>query len=219
MSDQDLFQKEGTPAATPADPNQILALVKREDGTQKYATLEDLAKGAAHAQDHIKKLEAEIASMKEGREKTALEAILEKLAPPAAQAPATPAAQPTGVKLEEVEAVVQRLKAKELAEANAKSIRDELIKVAGSEEAAATLLHDKATASGLSTVELSALAAKSPAAARKLLGLGEQPNLPARTTPSVSGHMPGTEPPRKRVMLGGASTADTLAAFRKHKPQ
>lgn len=219
MSDQDLFQKQDTPAPTPADPNQILALVKREDGTQKYATLEDLAKGAAHAQDHIKKLEAEIAAMKEGKEKTALEAFLEKIAPPAAPAPAQPTAQPTGVKLEEVEAVVRKLKEKEQAEANAKSIREELIKLAGSEDAAAKLLHDKATASGLTTVELSALAARSPAAARKLLGLGEQAAPPARTTPSVSGHAPGTEPPRKRIMLGGASTADTVEAFRKHRPQ
>lgn len=219
MSDQDLFQKkDDAPPATP-DVNQLLDLVKREDGSRKYNTLEDLVKGTTHAQEHIKKLETELQALKEGKEKAALEAILEKLQPPASPPPATPAA-PTAVPLDVIEQAVTAIEAKKIATANSNAIKADLIKVAGSEAAAATLFQEKAAGLGLSTSDLSALAAKSPAVVRKLLGIGEQDRAPTKTHPSiVPGALPPSDAPRKRVMLGGATSAEQVEAFRKHRPQ
>lgn len=219
MSDQDIFPQDkpqDTPPATP-DVNQLLDLVKREDGSRKYNSVEELAKGAAHAQSYIQELQTKLKALEEGKEKATLDAILEKLQSPP-PAPATPAV-PSEVPLDAVEKAVLTIKARETAAANAASIKDELIKVAGSEQAAAKAFHDAAQSVGLSTVELSALAAKSPQAVRAILKLEKQ-SAPTKTTSTVvpSG-VPSTDPQRKRVMLGGASTQDLIAALKKHKPQ
>lgn len=75
MSDQELFgNEEGTqtpPATPPADTNtpyDLLGSIKNADGTQKYKTQEDVAKGHDFAQSHIKTLEAEMATLKADNE-------------------------------------------------------------------------------------------------------------------------------------------------------
>ena len=221
MSDPDLFPKkdEVTPPAVP-DVNQLLELVKREDGTRKYNSVEELAKGAAHAQEYIKTLTEKLKAIEEGKEKAALEKILETLSTPA-PAPVVPAAPAPVVTpdLAMIEQAVQRIDAKKKAEANAEAIKADLIKAAGSEAAAAQLFHDKAASVGLTTVDLSVLASKSPEAARKILGLGDSTKAPTKTTGTVfPSNVPTIPEKGPRVMLGGATSQQLVDAFRKHKP-
>src|SRR5574343_534016 len=91
MSDQDATLNKDTPPQN-SSLDDLLAGIKREDGTQKYATPEDALKSLPHAMEHIKRLEEENKALKEGRDKTAVEKLLEqvnvKQAPPAATPPA-----------------------------------------------------------------------------------------------------------------------------------
>ena len=219
MSDQDLFPVVPATPPPPPQADQLLDLVKREDGTRKYQTLEDLAKGAAHGQAHIAQLTAELAALKEGKDKSALEAIMAKLDTPAVVPAVTPAA-PTGVSLDEVERAVSVIEAKRVAAANAGAIKADLVKAAGSEDAAGKLFQERAAAAGLTTADLSALAAKSPAAARKLLGLEDSTRATVKTSGSISTSVvPNTDAPRPRVMMGGATSAQLVDEFRRHKPK
>lgn len=218
MSNQDMFPNDppNTPPAAPA-VDQLLDLVKREDGSRKYNSVEELAKGAAHAQSYIQELQTKLKALEEGKEKTALDAILEKLQ--SGSAPAAAPAPVSEVPLDAIEKAVLAIKAREAAEQNASKIKEELIQSAGSEQAAAKAFHDAAQSVGLSTVELSALAAKSPQAVRAILKLEKTKAPPKGGSTIVPSGVPDTEPQRKRVMLGGASTSDLIAALKKHTPQ
>ncbi len=219
MSNPDMFPQDPALATPPAAPdvNQLLDLVKREDGSRKYNSVEELAKGAAHAQSYIQELQTKLKALEDGKDKSALDAILEKLQSPPV-VPAAPAVS-TEVPLDAVEKAVLSIEARKAAERNAASIKEALVQAAGSEQAAAKAFHDAAQSVGLSTVELSALAAKSPQAVRAILKLDKQ-SAPAKTGSTiVPSNVPATDPQRKRVMLGGASTSDLIAALKKHTPQ
>lgn len=220
MSDQDMFP-ENKDSATP-QPEDLLKLVTREDGTPKYATLEDLAKGAAHAQTHLatvlaekRELEAKLKALEEGKEKAAVEKALENLEN---KQPAP--TQPAGVSKEDLLALLEDVEKERAARANVDVMKSDLVRFAGSEEAASKLFKEKAASIGVDTGTLTALAAKSPAAVRKLLGIEDKPSTPSKGASTVrTTGMPEPQPERKRVMLGGATSADIVEAFRKHKPQ
>lgn len=199
-------------------PEDLLDIVTREDGSRKYQTLEDLAKGAAHAQAHIATLTQELEALRTGKDKSALEKLLNQETPVTPVVPAV-ANQPQAVSIDDVEKAVLAITARNTAQANANAIKADLIKLAGSEEAAAKLFQDKAAQAGLTVQDLTDLAAKSPVAARAILGTTAQA-APSKTHSSIStGTIPAIEEPRTRVMLGGATTSQLVEAFRKHKPK
>lgn len=220
MFDQNVEPKKDDAAPAPAWED-LLKQVTREDGSQKYSTPEDLVKGTIHAQNHIKTLEQELRQKEEElkaiiekREKTAVEKALER----DGDDKQTPAV--VGLTEKDVLALLTQVESKKQQDANVAQVRQALVAEAGSEEAAAKLFAEKAAASGLDTGTLTALAAKSPEAAKRLLGLnGKQtaPEKQVRGTITPSG-MPKAAPERKRILLGGATSRDMTEAWNRHKP-
>lgn len=217
-----MFDQDETPKETPSDApawEDLLKQVTREDGTQKYNSPEELVKGAIHAQNHIKTLEQErqalserLKALEEGREKTAVEKALEK--------PNEPVPTVVGLTEQDVLALLSQVESKKQQDANVDAVRKAVIEAAGNEEAAARLFAERATAAGLDTGTLTALAAKSPEAAKRLLGITEKAppqSKQVRSTITPS-NLPKQEPERKRVMLGGVGTRDVVSEWNRHRP-
>lgn len=222
MSDQDndMFKtppEGGTPTAN-TNPENPLDLVKREDGSRKYASEVELAKGYINAEAHIKSLQQKLDELQSGKAKTAVEAALEQVLAERAKGGEPPPA--SGLSEEAVIALLERVNAQKAAETNVSSIREELVKQAGGADAASKLFKEKAAELGISTSDLTALSGRSPAAVRKLLGLGEKQHAPSKGGSTIIPQgLPRTEPERKRILLGGATTADILSEWNACKPQ
>lgn len=168
-----------TQTAAPINPlATLLADIKNETGAQKYATTEDALRGAAHAQEYIRTLQrekadadAKLAALTATGDRTAeLERTLADLMQKVNK-PAEPATNvPTG---DDIAAIVAKTlesrSAAEKAKANQDAVATALLKQFGTE--AESKYNSAAQELGLTPQEFNELAAKSPKAVLKALGV------------------------------------------------
>lgn len=204
MADQSIFDNNQNPQATPvtststpspADKLQdLLSQIKNENGEQKYKTVEDALVGLSHSQAFIKTLreeksalEAQFNEVKPVAEKvTELERVVLELTKPSQQAPtsASPLSEDAVAKL--VETTLTKRQQEEIAKKNLTSVVDVVKQEFG--DKAEEVFYSKAAEIGLSRAEINSLAARTPQAALKLIGVsGRQSTTTFKpTTPSVN---------------------------------
>lgn len=195
MSDQPtIFGSNPNPPAanpaTPANPQNadpyatLLGMIVNEQGTQKYNSIEDALKGAAHAQQYIAQLKAEKAELeskvqnvqvdvsKQAELERTVQELLSRQSSAAPANPAAPAVDPNAI-ADLVNKTLEQRTAAERAQANQKEVVTQLMAKFGAEAEA------KYTAAaqelGLTVAEMNEFAAKSPKAVLKALGVSEQP--------------------------------------------
>lgn len=199
MSDQTIFDQTNTQPVTTATPtNQnppvdnsadLLKLIVNEKGEQKYKTIQDAIIGLQHANSHIQTLlnekrqvEQDVASLRTAAEKVAeLERVVSELtkAPPQA----TPAAiDPIQIQ-ELVSQAISETKTKEEQKQNTSVVVNAAKQTFG--EKAEELFYSRAQDVGLSREQINSLAASSPQAALKILGLASQSGSPTPTQKTV----------------------------------
>jgi len=211
VSDPTSIFNNQTPPATPDNQNTggsntpnggspdqlvtLLAQIKNDRGEQKYKSVEDALNALKHSQDYIPQLsdklrqqEQELAEAKAAAAKIAqLEQTLLQLTqnntPPAATPPV-----PAGLSKEEIaELVSNTLTAKQteaVAKENLSKVVSTLTQSFG--DKAEEVFYGKAKELGMSVTEINSLAAKSPVAAFKLLGIGESKGAPAPAAGSIN---------------------------------
>ena len=201
MSDPTIFngnQPTGTPPVNPAatqsdDPNAtLLEMILNEQGQKKYNTVQDALKGAAHAQAYIANLKQELADAKRLADeavsakaaKDELERTVQDLlnrqssnSPASTTLPAT--LDPDKI-AELVEQTLSRKSIAEQAKANQGAVVAKLTEVFGAE--AEAKYKEAAAELGLSTQALDEMAAKSPKAVLKALGVDDKAVATTRPT-------------------------------------
>jgi hypothetical protein len=212
MSDQD-------ESVSPPQPNldDLLNGIKREDGTPQYSTVEDALKSLPHAIEHIKRIEEENRNLKEGKEKTAVEKLLEQMSkaqPPPTVQPAVEA--PKGLGVDDVKKILEQERQAVQAKGNLDSFGNVLKdKYQGK---AVEILQAKAQELGVQVDFISNLAKTSPRAALELLGIRDvAPSQPVQkntgTVVSPQGK-PNTQE-RASPFRVGSSDKDLLAEWRR----
>lgn len=230
MPDQDIFDenKVEDKDKAPAEPtnsggeegdkeeeaDKLLSLITNEDGTPKYKTLEDMAKGAAHAQKHIQTLEKELhdASVL-GNPTEKIEELLD-----AVKASASGKGESEGnasaMKPEDVLGIVKDyltdVKAAESRESNIASVTTVFKDRYGKD--ASEKLYGKAEDLGFSKEEINRMIATNPKAALKVLG-EEAPKK--KTTDPVggngavdTGHFRQAPPSAPKTVMGYTSSKE-----------
>lgn len=199
MSDQTIFDQTNTQPVTPATPtNQpssgdnvadLLKLIVNDKGEPKYKTIQDALVGLQHANAHIQTLvtekrqvEQEKLSLQTAAEKVAeLERVVSELtkAPPQA----TPAVvDPTQIQ-EMVSQAISATKTQEVQKQNTSVVVNAAKQTFG--EKAEEMFYSRAQDVGLSREQINALAASSPQAALKILGLASQSGSSTPTQKTV----------------------------------
>lgn len=184
MSDQDLFdddkgknentdssktnQEAGSVENTSED---LLKTVLNENGEPKYSTVEDLAKGAANAQDHIKNLEAELATLRDkGNASDKLDELMEAVKESKGSGQGDE--NTSTMKPEDVLGIVKDYltdtKAAESRETNISTVTSHFKSRYGKD--ASEKLYGKAEDLGFSREEINRMIANNPNAALKVLG-------------------------------------------------
>lgn len=231
-AEETIFAQEPTQTPTPTEepkPQEptstndafadLLASIKAEDGRQKYSDVESALKSLPHANEHISKLEQEMAQLREelGKRATAEEIMskLEAQAQPSTETPSEPA-----VDLSQIEQLVDKrlnsVEQKRIATNNISSVTSKMSEVYG--DKAEQVFYSAGQEAGLSPAELNALAAKSPVAALRLVGVDTKTpaSIPAKTTSTVNTEAlstNGQDVPSAKVPKG-ASTNDMVNAWR-----
>ena len=199
MSDQTIFDNTNTQPVTPATPtNQptptdnaadLLKLIVNEKGEQKYKTIQDAIIGLQHANNHIQTLlnekrqvEGEAATLRTAAEKVAeLERVVAELSKNPPQA--TPAVvDPTQIQ-EMVSQAISATKTKEVQQQNTSVVVNAAKQTFG--DKAEEMFYSSAQDVGLSREQINALAASSPQAALKILGLASQSGSSTPTQKTV----------------------------------
>lgn len=227
MSDQDIFDK-AEPAAKPVDApaanplDDLLKGIVNEQGQPKYKSVEDALKSVPHKEQHISKLEQELAEVRAELAKRAT--VEEVVAKVVANKPTdTPAGT---VDLAAIEQIMERkafealstMQQQQVAKANRVAVSKALAEKFGSEDKAAEALAQKANELGLPPQELGRMASYSP---RAVLAYFEaaSPAIPAKPAGTVAPPTSTPTPAKQFSMLAPGSTKDVLAEFRRHKPQ
>lgn len=191
MSDPTIFNENPTaaPSASQAanptqnDPNvNLLSMILNEQGQQKYTNVTEALKGAAHAQTYISELKRQLAEAQAAADaaKTSAEkqaelerTVQELLAKQNQNTPSNPSEILDPAKLAElVEQTLDRRTAAQKAKDNQSHVASELVKVFG--EKAEEKYNEAAKELGLSVAEMNDMAAKSPKAVLKALGVAAQ---------------------------------------------
>jgi len=187
---------------------------------KKYANVEAALASLPHAQEHITKLESENAQVREQltRSKTAEEFLAEVKKTNTVE---TVEAQPVPeVDLSVVEQMVANTitanEAQKVAQDNTKAVVDKLTAHYGSKEKAEEVYIEQATALGLGLAGLNQLAATSPDAVYKMLGLASGGSSNVHTTSTVNTEALGTqtkEPVAAPTIMAGATYKDSINAW------
>jgi hypothetical protein len=172
---------EATPAPSASPYDNLLGMIVNEQGEQKYKSVDEALKGAAHAQAYIQKvqqekaaLEAELnaaraSSSKEAELERTLQELLAKQGQPAAPTPAA------SVNPDDVASLVMKQiearNAETAAKANQTSVATAFVEKFGAE--AEAKYNAAAQELGLTVAELNAMAAKSPKAVLKAIGFAD----------------------------------------------
>lgn len=148
-----------------------LKLISNEDGSQKYANVEEALKGGVHAQTHISTLEKELKDLREKEDKdVGMEKILEALK---GKTEGKPDDATKGVTKDDIADVVTQLMANRetvtTEKQNITTVVDKFKSVYG--EKASETMYGKAKDLGLGQNEINKLIASNPIAALKILGM------------------------------------------------
>lgn len=204
MSDQTSIFNESQPSttATPGgstpNPSQqpdelvtLLAQVKNENGEPKYKTVKDALVGLQHAQQFIDTLRTEKRTVEEelntlrpvATKVSELEKLVQRLTE--SNTPATSQAA-QGLSEEDVATLVEKTLTRQqqvqVASANLGKVVEAVKKAHG--EKAEEFFYTKAKELGMTNEQVNDLAARTPVAVLKLLGLDATPSTPQQTTTS-----------------------------------
>jgi len=219
-----------TPAAIPTPiviPDAVSHLVGEG---KKYATLDVALAALEPAQNHIDKIESENAALRAANEKARnQEDILADWQQQVSAQPqqATPAPSVPATSTESISEIVnQQMLARDAAfkaKANTDEVTASMTKHYGTVEKAEAAYIEQATAMGLGVKGMNNLAASSPKAVLKMLGIEGQslPPAPATTHGSVNtaalNQTPVSETPKS--VMAGASHAQQKAAWQSFAPK
>ncbi len=229
MPDEDIFDKDkdkdDTIITNDDDDNegkkadQLLADLKNEDGTQKYKTLEDALKAAAHAQDHITKIEGENAELKEkGNASDKLDELLKAVKESKGSGDGEkipPTMNPEDV-LSIVKEYFDDTKAADSRQGNidtvVKAFKDRYGKDAKEK------LYGKADDLGFSRKEINSMIAENPNAALKVLGIEAKQKEPKDTLVNQGSfgteQFRGNPDPKPKSVMGATKQGELVDAWR-----
>lgn len=218
-SEQNLDQgqvQENNQANTFAVPDSLSELVGEG---KKYSSVDKALESIAPAQDHIQRLESEMAEMRAKLDaQSSVEETLRKFTEQ--KAVDTPTSQPVDLN-EVVNQVTQRLDANAQAEqrvANQKSVANKLAEQFGDMQKAKGMFEAKAKELGMSVQDMDNLAATSPQAVFQMFGTGAQSTSQRATQSSVNTEaMQSTTNPTPQEVPGvmfGASAEQVADAWR-----
>lgn len=205
--------------------SDLLASITNPQGKPKYSTVEDALKGTVHAQAHISKIEAENEELRTelSRRKTAEEMVEELKKGQIGQLDDT--RQATQVDPADVQQLVQQtilsMKQQDMAMSNVQKVITKMTSVY--KEQAETRFRKAAEENGMDVDSFNRLAASSPEAVLKLVGIKEDsahrgaPALPSSINTEALNGQPQSGG-SKKVPLTGATTKDLAAAWRNCKP-
>lgn len=186
-------------------PDQLLATITNESGEPKYKSVQDALKALAASQEHIKRVEADNAKLRETTLKsTVLEDVLKAIQTPPAPAPAAPPQtkdQPDIATL--VAQSVAQIEATKTATQNTNEVIAKMTELYG--DTASESFYKKATELGMSNAEINILAARSPKAVFTLFGIGakQTSNAPKGTINTDSfNHQPDNQTKRSGMAHG-----------------
>jgi hypothetical protein len=219
VSDPTIFNN-GNPAtpANPANPQtpdpyaNLLGMIVNEQGSQKYNSIEDALKGAAHAQAYIAQLKAEKAELEnkyntvqvDVNKQAELErTVQELLSRQSRTEPANPASATVDATTiaDLVNKTLEQRTVAERAQANQKEVATQLLNKFGAE--AEAKYNAAAQELGLTVAEMNEFAAKSPKAVLKALGVSEQPALKPNTfAPAPSAVNTAAFQPQQDTFIG-----------------
>jgi len=182
--DQGQVQEPSNQASTFAVPDSLSGFVGEG---KKYASVDKALESIAPAQDHIQRLETEMAEMRAKLDAQAsVEETLRKFSEQ--KAVDTPTSQPVDLN-EVVSQVTQKLSADKQAEqkiANQKSVASKLAEQFGDMQKAKGMFEAKAKELGMSVQDMDNLAATSPQAVFQMFGTGAQPKSQPAMQSSVN---------------------------------
>lgn len=198
----------------------LLKSITAEDGRQKYSDVESALKSLPHAQQHISKLEQEMAELKAELEKrkTAEEIVSRIESSGRKQEEATPSKP--AITSEQIEALVdKRLSAKEQfnkEQSNIRKVVDTMSKMYG--EKSEEVFYSKAAEAGLDRAMINRLAAVSPEAAMRIVGKVEAGGIPPKTFSNTNSDAAFTNKPVPSAKLPPyPTTKDMVAAWKASK--
>lgn len=231
MPDQDTsIFNQGQSQATPANQNTnggvppaqnnddlstLLGAIRNERGEQKYRTVQDALNALKHSQEYIPELSQKLTQqeqeLKAAREAAAKVAELERVVQALTQEkpqPDTPSQQ--GLTEDQVAELVTRTLSKrqqeELAKKNISSVAETVKQVFG--EKAEEVFYSKAQEMGMSKEQFNMLAATTPKAVLKLLGIEDQQKVSSFSPTTTSVNSAGFEPNKQTYI--GRNTKPTL---------
>jgi hypothetical protein len=190
---EDVFQQDqkaddkgtDTSSSQETSTEDLLATITREDGSQKYGSVDEALKGAKEAQEFVTKLQEENKTFREELDKRmSAEAVLEQIKA-SKQTDEKPSADFDANALKElVQKEVVQISEQATATANVNTVSDALKQHYGDKanEAVAT----KAKEVGMSMDTMKQLSAESPAAVLSLFGLASQETSSDSRKPSGS---------------------------------
>lgn len=191
---------------------------------RKWHSLDDALKSIPHAQTHIQQLETELRELREQQASTEeIKAAIEELKSAKQETGERPSDSSFGPddvsKL--VESAIERRERERVQQSNIQKVVASMTEKFGDSEKAEAEYVKAGEASGLSVADLNALAAKSPQAVLRLVGISESkaPTGSARETSSFRTEALGSNPNRteRRTVMGSGSIKNDLAQWERIK--
>lgn len=194
FSNQSATQPQSTPANQGGTGNDqlvnLLAAIKNPDGQPKYRTVEDALNALKHAQEFIPTLQNQVAQrdteLATARAEAARIAELEntlKTLTEQRNTPSTPASTISESRIAElVQSQLAQVQQQQSKAENQRSVADKLAQTFGAK--AEEVYNAKAAENGMTVAEFNELAARTPKAVLKLVGITGEPTPNANPTPS-----------------------------------
>lgn len=228
IQEQENEQDQETPEQQAPKPESIfadqLSAIQNEQGVQKYNTVEDALKGAANAQEYIRKLKQEMQEKEEllNQREQALEKykgyenVLNGESSEQNKEATTSEGLDEQKAAELFESLLTKKQQQEAVQRNLKEVNSKLVEQYGSVEKAKEAFESKAQDLGMGTEDLNSLASKSPKAVLEYF-------KPSQQTIDVKGSRRTEAAPNPEdvnwSIFSGVSRADKLRAWRAAKPQ
>lgn len=198
-----------TPSSQNVDPiANLLGSIKNESGVQKYKTIEAALEALQHSQTYIPQLTAKLTeretelntAREEAKRVAELERVVEELTRTGSNTPDT---QKPAITEEAIAAIISKTLTRNQQEAvyqnNTESVVAAMRNAHG--DKAETVFYDKAKELGMSVAEFNALAAKTPKAVLKLIGI-EGATPVSRTNVNQPSVNSGAFAPNQQTFIG-----------------
>ena len=206
------------PVIVKEDYADLLSSITTTEGRQKYSDVKAALESLPHANKHISDLEVEMATLKEDLTKRqTAEEIMSRLDTQVQPVVETPSTQP--VDLAQLEALVDKrlssVEQQKVSQANVAQVTSKMSEMYG--EKAEEMFYTAGKEAGLSAIELNTLAAKSPKAVLKILGVGAKaPAIPAKSSGTLNTEAlaMNQQPVTSAKVPNGATTKDMVNAWR-----